>query len=380
MVSRPNSVEAATVTAALDFKYGRPDHSNCDNCLAEVADRLPNAELSIDHVLDVFQTRMGFTNTEIVALMGAHSLGRMEMTNSGHEGIWDQTCAKLDTRYFVGILSFRWCRYVVDETGTPYEEHGPFHEWREAGQMDEAADYYTNSTPKLLNTDMALAFAIGDEDAVVNTETCPTACMQGTFEGSWNENGAACSDNRVEGQTVTFCKASTASPDSPSGSLEICYRNTKVPEMAELVSTYAADSEGTTFMPVFAAAWKKLTELGVSDLTSPTAGSCMEAGTNCIESSTQQACCDSSLNCYPKSRYYGLCLTADEYAEKGWDYCIDTGSNCVSGGEAGTCCDSSLTCYYKGQYYGKCLTAEEYAEKGWTYSANTDEIVPEFLA
>jgi len=267
----------------------------------------------------------------------------------------------------------------VDETGTPYEGHGPFHEWREAGQMDEAADYYTNSTPKFLNTDMALAFAIGDEDDVVNTETCPTACMQGTFEGSWNENGAACSDNRVENQEVTFCKASTTSPDSPSGTLNICYRNTKVPEMAEIVSTYAADSEGTTFMPEFAAAWKKLTELGVNDLTSPTTGSCFESGTNCIDGGTQQACCDSTLNCYPKSQYYGQCLTAEQYAAKGWDYCVDSG-NCVSGGEAGTCCDSTLSCYHKAQYYGQCLTAEEYAAKGWTYSANADAVVPEFLA
>ena len=49
--------------------------------------------------LQVFIDRMGFTNEETVALMGAHSLGRMDFNNSGYEGVWDQTFSKLDGRF-----------------------------------------------------------------------------------------------------------------------------------------------------------------------------------------------------------------------------------------------------------------------------------------
>lgn len=380
LVSRPTQVDASTVTAALDFKYGRPDHADCDNCLAEVADRLPNAELSLDHVVDVFQTRMGFSNSEIVALMGAHSLGRMQMANSGHEGIWDQTMARFDTRYYIAILSFRWCRYVVDQTDTPYESHGPFHEWRIPSEMDEAADYYTNSTPKLLNTDMCLAWDIGDGDAEVNTQTCATGCMTGT---NWNADDDQCTTATfTEGQTVNFCQASTTSPESPSGALLACDKNNRE-NMRSYVETFASDTNGETFMPQFADAFKKLTELGVSDLTTPTAGSCTDEGDNCRSGGEEHACCDSALTCYQKGTYYGKCLSEcpDDSA---WDCynCVDSGTNCRTGGVYNTCCDASLTCYAKAQYYGLCLTADEYAAKGWDYedslvSVDVDAVVPE---
>jgi len=247
-------------TMDFDFKYGRPDHADCDNCLLAVSDRLPNSELSTDHVLEVFEERMGFSKEEIVTLMGAHSLGRAQFNNSGYEFIWDQTMSKLDTRYFIAILSFPWCRYVVDETGGTYEgtEH---HEWRVPNEMSEAADFYTNTTPKLLNTDLCMAFDIGDGDDV-NEQTCPTVCME---DDIWN----GCTNARSEGTTVRMCQESTTSPTSPSGKLTVC--NKQANGMRQYVEQYAADSTGELFIPAFAAAFKKLTELGVSDLASPAA-------------------------------------------------------------------------------------------------------------
>jgi len=148
----------------------------------------------------------------------------------------------------------------VDETGGTYEgtEH---HEWRVPSEMSEAADFYTNTTPKLLNTDLCMAFDIGDGDDV-NEQTCPTVCME---DDIWN----GCTNARSEGTTVRMCQESTTSPTSPSGKLTVC--NKQANGMRQYVEQYAADSTGELFIPAFAAAFKKLTELGVSDLASPAA-------------------------------------------------------------------------------------------------------------
>ena len=180
--------------------------------------RLPDSMKSTDHVTEVFIDRLGFTQQETVALMGAHSIGRMQMNNSGYEGIWDQTFSKLDSRYYTAILSFPWCRYFVDETGFTYEhEENPKHEWRVPAEMSEAADYYDTSTPKLLNTDMCLAWAIGDGDDV-NEQTCPTKCMSGDI---WDE----CTNPVEEGATTNGCAESSTSPDSPSGKVCVVWLN-----------------------------------------------------------------------------------------------------------------------------------------------------------
>lgn len=47
--------------------------------------RLPDAAKGQDHVRDIFY-RMGFNDREIVALIGAHALGRCHSDRSGYSG------------------------------------------------------------------------------------------------------------------------------------------------------------------------------------------------------------------------------------------------------------------------------------------------------
>ncbi len=49
--------------------------------------RLPDGEKKEDHVRDIFY-RMGFNDQEIVALLGAHNLGRCHRDRSGYDGKW----------------------------------------------------------------------------------------------------------------------------------------------------------------------------------------------------------------------------------------------------------------------------------------------------
>lgn len=47
--------------------------------------RLPDGALGADHIREVFG-RMGFSDQEIVALSGAHALGRCHSDRSGFDG------------------------------------------------------------------------------------------------------------------------------------------------------------------------------------------------------------------------------------------------------------------------------------------------------
>ena len=56
---------------------------------------------------DVFY-RMGFNDQEIVALSGAHALGRCHPDASGYSGPWTPTPTKLTTGYYNLLLSAPW--------------------------------------------------------------------------------------------------------------------------------------------------------------------------------------------------------------------------------------------------------------------------------
>ncbi|CAG8601818.1 19293_t:CDS:2 [Cetraspora pellucida] len=69
--------------------------------------RLPNAEEGADHIRQVFY-RMGFTDREIVALIGAHCLGRCHGDRSGYEGKWTYTPTRFNTQFFVMLTKQNW--------------------------------------------------------------------------------------------------------------------------------------------------------------------------------------------------------------------------------------------------------------------------------
>lgn len=79
-------------------------------------DRLPDASQAAQHLRDIFY-RMGFNDQEIVALSGAHSLGRCHADRSGFEGPWVVSPTRFSNQYFKMLTKFNW---------TPKEWTGPF--------------------------------------------------------------------------------------------------------------------------------------------------------------------------------------------------------------------------------------------------------------
>src|SRR2546423_13042957 len=65
----------------------RPGRQDRDAAFCTPDGRLPDASQGKDHLRSIFY-RMGFDDREIVALSGAHSLGRCHTDRSGFEGPW----------------------------------------------------------------------------------------------------------------------------------------------------------------------------------------------------------------------------------------------------------------------------------------------------
>ena len=100
----------------IPFCLGRTDME--DGRTSDPNDRLPNADMgyiprTIKHIRTIFY-RMGFSDQEIVALMGAHALGRCYPTRSGYWGPWTNAETTFSNEYF---------RLLLEETWTPKTTH-----------------------------------------------------------------------------------------------------------------------------------------------------------------------------------------------------------------------------------------------------------------
>eukprot|EP00252_Welwitschia_mirabilis_P013509 TRINITY_DN2970_c0_g1_i1.p1 TRINITY_DN2970_c0_g1~~TRINITY_DN2970_c0_g1_i1.p1 ORF type:complete len:252 (-),score=34.66 TRINITY_DN2970_c0_g1_i1:347-1102(-) len=96
-------VVAVEVTGGPDIPFhpGREDKSESD--MPEEG-RLPDATKGSDHLRDIFY-RMGMNDKEIVALSGAHTLGRCHKERSGFEGPWTPNPLLFDNSYFKELLT-----------------------------------------------------------------------------------------------------------------------------------------------------------------------------------------------------------------------------------------------------------------------------------
>jgi len=117
----------------LNFVGGRKDYAEAKE--GPVQGRLPDAARGPDHLRAVFY-RMGFSDKEIVALSGAHALGRCHTDRSGFKGPWTYGPTTLSNEYFKLLFSEKWI---------PKKWDGPF-------QYENASD----KTLMMLPTDYCL--------------------------------------------------------------------------------------------------------------------------------------------------------------------------------------------------------------------------------
>jgi|ERR1712137_35681 len=93
----------------VPHRLGRTDDKDGSACPAH--GRLPDAAQGAEHIRAVFG-RMGFTDREMVALIGAHTVGRCHITRSGYDGPWTRNPLVFDNSYFKNLLYLEWIEKV----------------------------------------------------------------------------------------------------------------------------------------------------------------------------------------------------------------------------------------------------------------------------
>jgi cytochrome c peroxidase len=92
----------------IPWKAGRVDCTEV-TCPRLPDGLLPNATQGPAHLKDIFY-RMGFNDREIVALSGAHTLGRCHPTASGFTNPWTNAPTTFSNLYFQDLLNTKWTR------------------------------------------------------------------------------------------------------------------------------------------------------------------------------------------------------------------------------------------------------------------------------
>ncbi|EPQ57021.1 heme peroxidase [Gloeophyllum trabeum ATCC 11539] len=88
----------------IPWRPGRIDGFQTD-CTPD--GRLPDGSQGADHLRSIFY-RMGFNDQEIVALSGAHALGRCHPDRSGFEGPWTFSPTTVTNDYFKLLFDEKW--------------------------------------------------------------------------------------------------------------------------------------------------------------------------------------------------------------------------------------------------------------------------------
>lgn len=90
---------------SIPWRPGRVDKVDPASCPPN--GRLPDAAQGAGHIREVFG-RMGFDDREMVALVGAHTLGRCHTDRSGYSGPWTNAPTTFSNLYFQELANNKW--------------------------------------------------------------------------------------------------------------------------------------------------------------------------------------------------------------------------------------------------------------------------------
>lgn len=88
-------------------RFGRPDAKESSESVESQVGRLPDGDKGVVHLRDIFHPK-GFDDKDIVALSGAHTVGKCHAERSGFEGAWTEDHLKFDNTYFTHLLSKKY--------------------------------------------------------------------------------------------------------------------------------------------------------------------------------------------------------------------------------------------------------------------------------
>eukprot|EP00439_Symbiodinium_sp_Y106_P046331 s1442_g5.t3 len=180
------------------FRFGRTTAVTCDFA----AGRLPNPENGCDAVEQTFLDGMGLDWTEAAALMGVHSLGRAQVSNSGYHGWWSdpENSRRFNNDYFVSLLAKGWIPElaVAGNAGK--------NQWE---RSDIGRDTSFDGHEMMLNSDLCLVYSENGRNGgpVLATEhDCCAWLTSDTIPGAVASNGGEyCGGNPGRGERGQCC-------------------------------------------------------------------------------------------------------------------------------------------------------------------------------
>lgn len=103
---------------SVAWRPGRTDSKEAKDSVED--GRLPDAQQGCPHLRSVFH-RMQFSDQEIVALSGAHTIGGMKLDRSGHQGDWTARSRNFDNSYFQDLLNLKWEKFTNEKGNVQFK-------------------------------------------------------------------------------------------------------------------------------------------------------------------------------------------------------------------------------------------------------------------
>ena len=190
----------------LPFVSGRVDAATCND-----AGRLPGAGLTWAQSAAFFG-RVGLSVVDIVALFGAHALGRAEFQNSGFDGGWTTTQSSFSNSYYSQMLGIPWANNNASDI------------WLNGGSRPNTIRLRSDAEVAIAPASGCPRFGGGGGGGAVSTPTCPfntlTQATLASFSGSTAAWYAAFAPAwaKMVGAGYTTLAAPTAAAATPSAS------------------------------------------------------------------------------------------------------------------------------------------------------------------
>lgn len=140
----------------MNIVYGRKDCATSPNSLNDFG--FPDAHRDLDHVMEIFREGLGMTERQVVAIIGAHTMGSASPQNSGFQGPWAPPTNRFDNGFYRMLISnnSQWRQSRLNIMNTPAGLNPRF-QWDLGTTQRSPGGNLMNMGPApamMLNTDM----------------------------------------------------------------------------------------------------------------------------------------------------------------------------------------------------------------------------------
>lgn len=164
-------------TPNFDYLWGRQD---CDSSpLTGKMNTFPSPAMSSEEMFEYFNQTFGFNSQEVVALLGAHSLGGADSEDSGYNGVWTPGIAafSFDNSFYKLMIDTAVQWTIRDVSVLPAFE-GTGQRWQWEGVDDKTMKENGRVPYMFFNTDFDVFFNVTVDETGKPTCILDTGCPQ----------------------------------------------------------------------------------------------------------------------------------------------------------------------------------------------------------